>query len=163
MIRRKEMKEGSCYKIIQYDNMTGNPMAFLLEDLKVKDVMNYFPQTLFKEESINSADLLMKSKNIEHILVVNSEGESIGIITNEEIKNCYLKIFFEKNYLDPQLESNSITSLMIEKLLKIDIEDSVENAARMLSKSKSGCLAVIKNDTLAGTISKNDIIKGLTK
>ena len=49
-------------------------------ELTVKDLMNSNPKIIREDEKLSQAEKLMRQHNINSLIVVNGEGELVGVI-----------------------------------------------------------------------------------
>ena len=49
-------------------------------ELTVKDLMNSNPKTIKEDAKLSQAEKLMRQYNINSLIVVNAEGELVGVI-----------------------------------------------------------------------------------
>jgi len=147
----------------------------------VKDVMSKNVITISPDDSISDATEKMAKNNISGLIVV--EGEKVvGVISESDI----LKVFKSEV---PEIETSTsptlsiflilekgvkiisemrkigklkVKDLMSKKVFYVKPEDTILEAARIMSKKDVRRLPVIdKNGKLVGVISRTDILKAL--
>jgi CBS domain-containing protein len=149
----------------------------------VKDIMSKNVITISPEASISEAVEKMANNNISGLIVVE-EGKVIGVISESDI----LKILSSEV---PQLKTSTnvtlsililleggvkmikemkkigklkVKDIMSKKVFSIRPEDTIIEAARIMSKKDVRRLPVIdENNKLVGVISRTDILKSLVK
>ncbi|MEG0314831.1 MAG: CBS and ACT domain-containing protein [Erysipelotrichaceae bacterium] len=126
----------------------------------VKDKMITELISVSEDTSINQAIDLMKNKNLHRIPVVK-DGKLVGLITKGLISkktasdSTTLEVF-ELNYL---LEKMKVGSIMEKKLVTINGDALLEDAASLMLSNDIGCLPVVTEDnTLVGIITQNDLL-----
>ncbi|MEG2684926.1 MAG: CBS and ACT domain-containing protein [Erysipelotrichaceae bacterium] len=126
----------------------------------VKDKMITELISVSEDTSINQAIDLMKDKNLHRIPVVK-DGKLVGLITKGLIakktaSDATTLEVFELNYL---LEKMKVGSIMEKKLITINGDALLEDAASLMLSNDIGCLPVITEDnTLVGIITQNDLL-----
>jgi CBS domain-containing protein len=149
----------------------------------VKDIMSKNVITISPEASISEAVEKMANNNISGLIVVE-EGKVIGVISESDI----LKILSSEV---PQLKTSTnvalsilillesgmkmmkemkkigklkVKDIMSKKVFSVRPEDTIIEAARIMSKKDVRRLPVIdENNKLVGVISRTDILKSLVK
>lgn len=124
----------------------------------VKSRMTKEPYTITANASITDAVALMREKNLKRIPVV--DGDKItGILTQSDIqkvsptKATSLSIF-EINYL---LSKLTVKDAMTKKIITIDANSLLEEAAVIMRQNRIGTLPVVENNKLVGIITESDI------
>ena len=149
----------------------------------VKDVMSKNVITISPEESISNAIDKMAKNNISGLIVVEDE-KVVGVISESDV----LKIF-KSEFPELKLSSNislsifsliksgikiireikkigklKVKDLMSKKVFFVKPEDTILEAARIMSKKDVRRLPVIdENGKLVGVISRTDILRALVK
>ena len=115
--------------------------------MKVKNWMSHEVHTIGPEKSIYDAVRLMTSNSIRHLPVVESE-KMVGLVTESNIRQ----------YLSQPLEDVTIEDIMIVNPITIDINASIDSAAKLIHAYKIGGLPVLEKRKLAGIITTIDIL-----
>lgn len=92
---------------------------------------------------------IMKWKNIHHIPVVNDDNKVTGIISKTNLDEISLdkeKLLVAKD-------------IMVNDIITVNSETSIEKAKEIMIKNKIGCLPVLEYEELVGIITKNDLKK----
>ncbi|MFZ5688104.1 MAG: CBS and ACT domain-containing protein [Bacillota bacterium] len=126
----------------------------------VKRYMTPNPVTMFPDTSISEALTTMRTKGFRHIPVVNQEGLLLGIVSQTDL----LKVspspatslsIWELNYLIAKM---TIADAMVQKVVTIKPEATVEEAAILLRGNKIGSLVVIDDHKrVVGILTETDI------
>ncbi|NNC45110.1 MAG: CBS domain-containing protein [Winogradskyella sp.] len=114
--------------------------------LTVKHRMN---TKIFSVDESDSLDLvynMMLWKNINHMPVINSKKEIVGLLSSKDIT---LK---DKDNL-----SKSVKSIMKTTIITIEQDDLLETAKQTMINHNINSLPVINNDTLVGIITSKDL------
>lgn len=129
---------------------------------KVGDIMTSSIFTVNVEDTVHSADQIMKEEKIKHIPVVDDAGIFVGLITERSLMEYSLKQLYE--YDDTYGEECYNKILDYRRLMKkqdyvIYPEDSVEKAVAMMSKYHLDCLPVVDwQKKLIGIVTTTDIM-----
>jgi CBS domain-containing protein len=149
----------------------------------VKDVMSKNVITISPEESVSNAIDKMAKNNISGLIVVEDE-KVVGVISESDV----LKIF-KSEFPELKLSSNislsifsliksgikiireikkigklKVKDLMSKKVFFVKPEDTILEAARVMSKKDVRRLPVIdESGKLVGIISRTDILRALIK
>jgi acetoin utilization protein AcuB len=109
---------------------------------------------------INEALNLMRKEHIRRAPVVQN-GKLIGIISDEDLLNASpsqatsLSVW-ELNYL---LSRITIKDVMTKKVVTVQENTAIEEAARVMADNKIGGLPVMRDDTVVGMITETDLFK----
>jgi CBS domain-containing protein len=148
--------------------------------LKVKDVMTREVITLTPESSIGEAAKLLRENKISGAPVV--EGERIvGILSEADLMRLFqddmslnlilpspfdlielpIKMHRKLEETVKKLAASKVKDVMTRKVITIDEEASVEEAARLMAKHNINRLPVVRGEKLMGIITRGDVIKAL--
>ena len=119
------------------------PIISVSQELPINDVL-----AMFKKEHIRRAPVI-------------KDGKLIGIISQTDLLNASpspvtsLSIW-EMNYL---LSKVTVKRVMSKKVITVDIDTPIEEAARIMADSKIGGLPVMHNGRVVGMITETDLFK----
>ncbi len=118
--------------------------------MKIKNWMRVDPVTIGRTMLIQQAAELMKKHSIRHLPVV--EGDQLeGFITQTDLR----QYFFPS-----MVEEIPVHDVMAVKPITIDVNSSIDQAARMIHDYKIGGLPVMDGKKLVGVITSSDIVSG---
>ncbi|HWQ20707.1 MAG TPA: CBS domain-containing protein [Methanotrichaceae archaeon] len=151
--------------------------------MKVRDVMNAKPITVQAKDSVTVAAKRMKENKIsgmpvmdsDHLEGVISESDLLRLLSVEEDGQLWLpsplEVFevpirdflrWEKLQRGPEnLAKIKVSEVMSKNIQAVNPEDSVEDAAQIMTKHRINRLPVLENDRLVGIVTRGDIIAGL--
>jgi len=116
--------------------------------MKVKNCMTREVVTIGKEALIQEAGALMKQHAIRHLPVVENE-QLIGFITERDLRQ----------YFFPSQEKDiRISEVMVLNPITVNINASIEKAARLIHDYKIGGLPVLDKKKLVGVITAIDLL-----
>ena len=120
----------------------------------VKDIMNKTVSTITPDQTIFETAKIMSSDGVHCVLVVEKDAP-VGLITERDI---VVKIIAEKKSLDIK-----VNEVMSKKLITINPDASLKDAARLMSTNKIRRLPVIKQNKLVGLVSASDFVRNIGK
>ena len=117
----------------------------------VKDVMSSPAITVFEDETVYKVAQLMDRHNIGCVIVSTREEKPIGIITEKDIV---------VRVVAKDLQPSKITAkeIMTSPLITIDPDETINEAARRMSRLNIRRLGVMYKGSLVGIISSKDIL-----
>jgi len=104
--------------------------------------------TIPEDASIQTAILVMKEHSIRHLPVVKN-GIFVGLVTQSDLRGVVIPSLYGEI---------SIKDVMIANPIIVHPDDSIEIAASLIYQHKIGSLPVVKDNTLVGIITINDIL-----
>ncbi len=128
----------------------------------VKRYMRTKLVTVGPEEGANAALYLMKKSAIRHLLVTAGK-KLLGIVSDRDFRlvrpspATSLSIY-EIHYL---LEKQKVKEIMTKKVVTVEPETPIAEAARLLLNRRIGALPVLKGGELVGIISETDMLQAL--
>jgi len=128
----------------------------------VKRYMRTKLVTVGPEEGANAALYLMKKSAIRHLLVTAGK-KLLGIVSDRDFRlvrpspATSLSIY-EIHYL---LEKLKVKEIMTKKVVTVEPETPIAEAARLLLNRRIGALPVLKGGELVGIISETDMLQAL--
>ena len=117
----------------------------------VKEAMNTKPVTINPETTVKNAAVLMREKDIGNCLVVKNK-KPIGIITESDIIKKVVA-------LDLKASEIPVEKVMTTPLIISDPYIEIEEAMKIMSKSKIRRLPIIEKGELTGIITEKDIFR----
>ena len=116
--------------------------------ITVRDVMSTPVEVIRDSASIREAAKRMIEEGIGSLIVVNDEGEALGIVTERDI----VRAVAEGVDLD-----SPVSGLMSEELLTVEPTTSVLKALEMMKAHGVRHLPVVEGDEIIGLISLRDL------
>ena len=116
--------------------------------------------TIPQDMPINEALNLMKKDHIRRAPVIHN-GKLIGIVSDKDLLNASpspatsLSVW-EMNYL---LSKITVKDVMTEKVMTVQENTPIEEAARILADNKIGGMPVMRGDKVVGMITETDLFK----
>ena len=116
--------------------------------------------TIPPDMPINDALITMKKDHIRRAPVIQN-GKLIGIVSDKDLLNASpsqatsLSVW-EMNYL---LSKITVKDVMTKKVMTVDENTPIEEAARILADNKIGGMPVMRGDKVVGMITETDLFK----
>jgi len=111
------------------------------------------------ELSLSDARSLMDREKIGHLPVLNKNNELAGLITQEDLfkaspSSATSLDMYEISYL---LSKLTVEKVMEKKVITVQDNEVVEEAARIMADKGIGCLPIMQGSLLVGIITDTDI------
>ena len=120
----------------------------------VRDWMTKRPATVAPDSSIGAALSRMRSAEVRHLLVVDTD-RLVGIVSHRDWRRT------EAGETPGGWESQPVTRIMTEDPVTVAPETPVTAAARVLLERKIGCLPVRDGDAIVGIFTTSDALDAL--
>ncbi|MDR2730796.1 MAG: CBS domain-containing protein [Treponema sp.] len=127
--------------------------------MKVSKIMTRNPVFTHPELSLTGARSLMDKEKIGHLLVLNKDNDLVGLVTRADLIKAgpspatSLDVY-EIGYL---LSKLTVEKVMEKKVVTVEENEVVEEAARIMADNGIGCLPVLNGSLLTGIITDTDI------
>ena len=122
---------------------------------QVQVLMTSIPlQTATSEDTVETISNKMKENQVGSVVVVNEKNHPLGIVTERDIVR---RVISEGK--DPKI--TKVADINTTSLITIDPETSVYDAALIMTKYRIRRLPVVKDNTLYGIITSDDLVKYL--
>jgi acetoin utilization protein AcuB len=125
----------------------------------IAKIMTRNPFFIHPELSLSDARSLMDREHIGHLPVLNKTNDLVGIITKVELLKAGPSPatsldMYEISYL---LSKLTVEKVMVKKVISVQENEVIEEAARIMADQGLGCLPVMKNSLLVGIVTDTDI------
>ena len=127
----------------------------------VRDLMIRNPITITGDITVMDALHLMREKNARHLPVVNKDGRMVGIVSEKDLFYASPSPVTSLNVWEVKdiLHLLTVNKIMNEKVITIDEDSPLEDAAVIMSANKISALPVIRGKSLVGIITETDLFK----
>jgi acetoin utilization protein AcuB len=127
--------------------------------MKVSKIMTRNPVFTHPDLSMTDARSLMDREKVGHIPVLNKNNELVGLITRADLlkagpSSATTLDVYEISYL---LSKLTVEKVMEKKVITVQENEVVEEAARIMADNGIGCLPVLNGSLLTGIITDTDI------
>jgi CBS domain-containing membrane protein len=132
----------------------------LESDLRVADVMTREVRTLRRNDPVSVADELMRVGRFRHAVVVDEEGEVVGLLSQRDIMlNALAWHLGQGRKAHEQLLATALAKdLMHANVVTIEPDAPIGEAARRLVEHRIGCLPVVDASGLVGIVTESDFL-----
>ena len=125
----------------------------------VSDRMSSPAITVDADSPMQEALNLMKEKGVRRFPVVNKSGKLVGIVSESDLlhaspSDATTLSMWELNYM---LSKIKVKEVMTSKIITVNADTPIEEAARVMNDNKIGGLPVLRNGELAGIITETDL------
>ncbi len=117
----------------------------------VKDVMSSPVTTIHENDTVFKAAKLMEKNEIGCVIVTDKNEKPMGIITEKDM----IKRVLAKNVLPSTIKTGKI---MTSPLITVEADETLQEAARKMSKLNLRRLGVVYKGDLMGVITGKDIL-----
>ena len=150
--------------------------------LTVADIMDPEPVTVAPEDTVEAVLRVLRDNELPGVPVVNSGGRCVGIITEADLlmtgedAALHLPHYFELfggfvfleslGHFEERLRKATAAlarDLMTEDPKTIEPDVSIQDAARVISRSKHNRLPVVQHGRLVGVVTRVDVLEALTR
>lgn len=130
----------------------------------VRETMTANPIVVHPDTSFGDAMELLRAKRIRRLPVVDDKGVLVGIVVEKDLLKAApspattLSVY-EIPYLLSKLK---IKDLMIKRVITVEEDWPLEEAARVMVEHKIGCLPIVRGNQVVGIITETDIFRAIT-
>lgn len=122
-------------------------------------VMTKNPVYIHPDASLTEVRSLMDKEKVSHLPVLDKDNTLVGIVTREDLikaspSDATTLDMYEISYL---LTKMKVSEIMVKKVITVDENEVVEEAARIMADKDIGCLPVMKGALLVGIITDSDL------
>ena len=126
-------------------------------------IMHTHLVTVSPDTSLRKAKEIIEEKQINHLLVVNKNGDFVGIVSDRDVRQSWASpatalSVHELNYLLTQL---TVEAIMVKKMITISPGTTIERAAFIMQENRINALPVIESEKLVGIITSTDVMEVL--
>ena len=131
----------------------------------VRDRMTRNPITIAGDITVMDALNLMKAKNVRRLPVVNKDGRIVGIVSEKDLLYASPSPVTSLNVWEVRemLHLLTVNKIMNTKVITINEDAPLEDAAVIMSANKISGLPVTRGESLVGIITETDLFKAFLK
>lgn len=136
-----------------------------MKDIRIRDLNFRAVITVNEKSSFDEVIATMKENNINHVPVVNDEGNLVGILSSLDVYRNLLKLSLNtsgKTYSKVTLNSILAKEIMTLEPVQLKPEDSAYLAAEILFQGKFHAIPIVSNNKIKGIITSKDILEHIT-
>lgn len=125
------------------------------KSIQVQMLMTSIPvQTATSEDTVEAISNKMKENQVGSVVVINEKNHPLGIVTERDIIR---KVIADGK--DPK--TTKVDDIKTTSLITIDPETNLYDAALIMTKYRIRRLPVVKDNTLYGIITSDDLVRYL--
>jgi CBS domain-containing protein len=148
----------------------------------VADIMDVATPSVYPEDTVESVLKVLHENELPGVPVINSGGRCVGIITEADLimagedADLHLPHYFElfgglvflesMDHFEERLRKATAAlarDLMTEDPVTIEPTATVQEAARLISRSKHNRLPVVEHGRLVGVVTRVDVLEALVR
>jgi len=133
------------------------------DDLTVRRIMIEDGRTILPETPAARAAQVMVQARIRHLVVTESSGDVVGVLSQRQILKHFspwLSEANEGNACETPFPRSDVRDIMAQPAITVTENTSIRTAAAILASKKIGCLPVIKGrNKMAGVVTATDLLK----
>lgn len=130
----------------------------------VRETMTANPVVVHPDTSFGDAMELLRARRIRRLPVVDDKGALVGIVVEKDLLRAApspattLSVY-EIPYLLSKLK---IKDIMTKRVITVEEDWPIEEAARVMVEHKIGCLPVVRGNQVVGIVTETDIFRAMT-
>jgi|SRR3990170_3307071 len=133
--------------------------------MTVRELMTGALITATPETPVLDARSLMQKERIRHLLVTNTKGELLGIVTDRDIRlnlpsQATSLSVWEINHLLMRL---TLDKLMTRSVITVGPDREARDAAQLLLEHRIGALPVVDAGRLVGIVTETDLLRAFVR
>ncbi len=122
----------------------------------VADIMTRHTVTLNPHHSFADAVALMADRHIRHIIVVDTGGKVVGVISDRDILRALART--------PNWQSKEVSQFMTRDPITVKPETALTVAVSKMVAKRINCLPVVADDvTVQGILTSTDLLRSFQK
>ncbi len=125
----------------------------------VKQIMSENVVSISADDTLRIVHEIMELGRVRHLPVVRG-GQLVGVVSQRDLLHASLSnvMGLPSEEQSLFLEGVSIQSVMSAPPISISLDASIQEAAKIMSERKIGCLPVVEGEKLRGIVTENDIL-----
>ena|SRR5690242_17546601 len=130
----------------------------------VREIMMGSPVTLKPDDTLKLANDVISLGRIRHIPIVDG-GKLLGLLSERDlIGTTANKIFrLKRKTRAALLTTVLIKEIMKKRLLTVEPDAKIKEAAHLMAANKIGCLPVVSEGVLVGLVTTTDVLRYLDR
>jgi CBS domain-containing membrane protein len=130
----------------------------------VREIMMGSPVTLKPDDTLDLANDIISLGHIRHIPVTEN-GKLTGMISARDLMSVASSRIFglKQKSKSALLKSILIKDIMKKRVVTVEPDTPITNAARLMAVKKIGCLPVVESGALVGLVTTTDVLRYVAK
>ena len=131
-----------------------------MTELRVREMMTKDVKTVGRNDTLTTADEIMRLGRIRHIVVIDEDGSLAGVLSQRDL---FLGGLLRALGYGSHAKARALEMLVVKEAMVADVVTTTPNApassaAAAMLERKIGCLPVIENGKLVGIITESDFV-----
>ena len=124
-----------------------------MTDLRVRDIMGKNVVRISVSERLSTVEDIMTLGHVRHMPVVRG-GKLVGVVSERDLLRASLSVLSEHRGAERRafLHVVEIARVMSAPPIVIGPDATIDEAALLMAEKKIGCLPVVENDRLLGSM-----------
>jgi CBS domain-containing membrane protein len=132
-----------------------------MNELRVRDFMTQNLVTVRPDDTIAKAYELMLDNRIRHLIVIDSEGDLVGVLTHRDLLRSAL---IERTGLPLSMQRDVLRRVRVEEVMTSEVDTAeadqwLQEAAVLMFDNKYGCLPVVEGSRAVGILTESDFVR----
>jgi acetoin utilization protein AcuB len=129
--------------------------------MQVHECMMVNPITISPKTTYAEAFRLLRVKKLHALPVMDKEGQLVGILTEKDLLDISPVAVLGVHTISDLLSAMAVEEAMTKRVITVQEDYPLEEAARMLIDHKIGSLPVMRGDQLVGIVTESDIFRAM--
>ena len=127
----------------------------------VRDLMTSEVMTIGRNETLKSADDVMRLGRFRHLPVLDDDGALAGIVTQRDLFHSGLlrALGYGTHARQAALEGSLVKEAMRSEVLTTTPDAPLRDAASTMLERKVGCLVVLEMGSIVGILTEADFVR----
>ena len=127
----------------------------------VRDLMTTTVTTVGRNESLKSADEVMRLGRIRHLPVLDDDGGLSGIVSQRDLflSGLLRALGYGSHARERALEDTLVKEAMKTEVVTTTPETLLRDAANVMLERKIGCLVVLLSGKIVGILTEADFVR----
>ncbi len=121
--------------------------------------------TLERNDTLTTADEVMRLGRIRHMPVIDGEGQLVGVVSQRDLfRGALLRsLGYGSRVEDRVLEALSVKDAMTTDVATASPDMPLREAAQLMMRRKIGCLVVLEDGEPIGILTEGDFVALATR
>lgn len=130
------------------------------KERRVREIMMGSPVTLEPDKTLDLANDIIMLGRIRHIPIVEN-GRLVGLLSERDLIGTAANQIFglKQKTRSALLKAFLIKDVMKTRILTVEPDTEIREAARLMATKKIGCLPVVSDGALVGLVTTTDILR----
>jgi CBS domain-containing membrane protein len=132
-----------------------------MNEMRVRDLMTPNVVSVRPDDTVATAYGLMLDHRFRHLVVVDGDGDLVGLLTHRDLLRHSL---IERAELPLSLQRSVMRRIRVEEVMTSEVETAdpgqwLQEAAQVMFENKLGCLPVAEGPRVVGILTEADFVR----